>query len=445
MELSEPTTPATPPETAEPQSPGPLFNRNFLLLWSGQTISQLGNQAFSIAMMFWTMEATGSASLMGLMMTFANLPSVLLGPFGGTYADRHSRIRIIIVGDVLAGLAVCGLAVSLWAMPGAGQALQGGGMSPATRTVIGLLFGVAVLLGVIRAYFLPAVSATIPRLVPKEKLAGANSLNQLSIQGSIFVGQAVGGVLFKLLGAPMLFLIDGLSYVVAAVLAFFIPRDEVKVEPLSVDVHPFRHFLRETAEGFRFIWQRKGLRDFVLVASINNFLSMPVLVLFPFYVTLYLNREAEWYGFLLAGVSVGTVLGFIVAGTLQLSGQPRMRLILAAMLLYPVFFGGLAFVRVPLPALALVVLGGMTVGIINVFLFTMVQRTTPENMLGRVMGVIQSLSGGLMPLGMALGGVVGDLTNKNVPLVLMVSASLALLATLLLGTRRNCREFLANG
>ena len=122
MELSEPTTPDTPPDTAEPGSPGPLLNRNFLLLWSGQTISQLGNQAFSIAMMFWTMEA-----------------------------------------------------------------MQGGGMSPATRTVIGLLFGVAVLLGVIRAYFLPAVSATIPRLVPKEKLAGANSLNQLSIQGSIFV------------------------------------------------------------------------------------------------------------------------------------------------------------------------------------------------------------------------------------------------------------------
>lgn len=443
MELSEPTAPATPP--AEPETSGPLFNRNFVLLWSGQTISQLGNQAFSIAMMFWTMEATGSASLMGLMMTFANLPSVLLGPFGGTYADRHSRIRIIVVGDMLAGIAVCGLAVSLWAMPEAGQALQGGGMSPATRTVIGLLFGVAVLLGVIRAYFLPAVAATIPRLVPKDKLAGANSLNQLSIQASVFAGQAAGGVLFKLLGAPMLFLFDGLSYLVAAICALFIPRDEVAAVPASADVHPFRQFMRETAEGFRFIWQRKGLRDFVLVASINNFLSMPVLVLLPFYVTMYLNREAEWYGFLLAGVSVGTVLGFIVAGTLQLSGQPRMRLILAAMLLYPVFFGALAFLRLPFPALVMVVLGGMTVGVINVFLFTMVQRTTPENMLGRVMGVIQSLSGGLMPLGMALGGVVGDLTNKNVPLVMIAAASLALLATLSLGTRRDCREFLANG
>ena len=443
MELSEPTAPATPP--AEPETSGPLFNRNFLLLWSGQTISQLGSQAFSIAMMFWTMEATGSASLMGLMMTFANLPSVLLGPFGGTFADRHSRMRIIIVCDLLAGLAVCGLAFSLWAAPEAGQALQGGGMSAATRTIITLLFCVAILLGVIRSFFMPAVSATIPRLVPKDKLAGANSLNQFAIQASVFAGQAAGGVLFKVLGAPMMFLFDGLSYLFAGVCALFIPRDQAPPPQETTVSHPFRQFLSETAEGFRFIWKQKGLRDFVVVASINNFLSMPVLVLLPFYVTLYLQREAEWYGFLLAGVSVGTVIGFILAGTLRLSGHPRMRLVLSAMLLYPIFFGSLAFLRTPVLALVMFVLGGTTVGIINVFMITMIQRSTPENMLGRVMGVVQSLSGGLIPLGMAIGGVIGDLTGKNVPLVMIAAASLALLATLSLGTRRDCREFLANG
>lgn len=442
MELHEPTAPQ---DTAEPQSSGPLLNRNFVLLWMGQTVSQLGNQAFSIAMMFWTMEATGSASLMGLMMTFANLPTVLLGPIGGTFADRHSRIRIIVVGDLIAGLGVCGLALALWAMPQAGQALAGGGMSPSTRVVIGLLFGVAVLLGVVRAFFLPAVSATIPRLVPKDKLAAANSLNQLAIQGSVFAGQAAGGVLFNLVGAPLLFLFDGLSYLFAGACALFIPRDRVPPVQTSGETHPFRSFLRETAEGFRFIWRQRGLRDFVVIASLNNFLSMPVLVLLPFYVTKYLNREAEWYGFLLAGVSVGSVLGFIVAGTLRASGRPRMRLILSAMILYAVFFSSLAFVRFPPVALVVMVLGGMTVGIINVFLITMIQRATPEDMLGRVMGVIQALSGGLMPLGMALGGVVGDLTDKNVPLVVMACGGLALVVTLLLGTRRELRDFLANG
>lgn len=437
--LSETTTPAAA------ESSGPLFNRNFLLLWMGQTVSQLGNQAFSIAMMFWTMEATGSASLMGLMMTFANLPTVLLGPFGGTFADRHSRMRIIVVSDALAGLGVCGLALALWMLPEAGRPLAGGGMSPSTRTIIGILFGVAVLLGVIRAFFMPAVSATIPRLVSKEKLAGANSLNQLSIQASIFAGQAAGGVLFKLVGAPLLFLFDGLSYLFAGVCALLIPRDPAPSVQAAEEVHPFRHFLHETAEGFRFILRQKGLRDFVVVASLNNFLSMPVLVLLPFYVTKYLNREAEWYGFLLAGVSVGSVLGFILAGTLRLTGNPRMRLILAAMILYPVFFTSLTFVRIPIVALIVMMLGGVTVGVINVYLITMIQRATPEAMLGRVMGVIQALSGGLMPLGMALGGVVGDLTDKNVPLVLMVNGSLALLVSLLLGTRRDCRRFLANG
>ena len=80
--------PATPGQT-----PGKLLNRNFVLLWGGQAVSQLGNQAYSLAMMFWLMEKTGSASIMGLVLTVSNLPALLLSPLGGTFADRHSRIR----------------------------------------------------------------------------------------------------------------------------------------------------------------------------------------------------------------------------------------------------------------------------------------------------------------------------------------------------------------
>jgi DHA3 family macrolide efflux protein-like MFS transporter len=434
MEDTLPTPePAPGAETAPAEAPGRLWNRNFTLLWLGQTISNLGNPAFHIGAMFWLMEKTGSASLMGLLMTVSMIPGVLLGPFGGTFADRHSRVRIMIWADVISGMAGLAFATAVWLRP------------DDTALIIPLLFVLSVGVGIVRAFFAPAASSLVPDLVPRNKLAAANSLSQFSVQVSMVSGQALGGILYKVFGPVLLFFFDAVSFLFAGVCALFIPRDRTGERPVvRTDVHPVRQFLAETADGFRYFWSRTGLRDFTIVACVINFLSTPGLVLFPFYVDLYLKAGPQWYGFLMAAVSVGVIVGFLLAGSLRLEGKGRATAILTAMLLYPVFFGSLALWRAPIPALIAVFLGGVTTGIVNVYLITMIQAATPTELRGRVMGFLGTLSGGLMPLGMALGGFVGDLTGKNVPLILTVCAVLALLATVLLGFRRACREFLAS-
>jgi DHA3 family macrolide efflux protein-like MFS transporter len=418
--------------TAPAASPGRLWNRNFVLLWVGQTISHLGNPAFNIGAMLWMMEKTGSASLMGLLMTCAMIPGILLGPFGGTFADRHSRVRIMVWGDLISGAALVAFAAAVWLRP------------DDTELIIPLLFVVAVSVGVVRSFFGPAATALVPDLVPRDKLPAANSLNQFSVQASITSGQAIGGVLYKLFGPALLFCIDGLSFLFAGLCTLFIPRDRVVAQRAApTHAHPFRQFLAETGEGFRYVWAQTGLRDFMIVASVINFLATPGMVLFPFYVDLYLDAGKQWYGYMVSGISVGAICGFLLAGVLRLTGKRRATGILIAMLLYPVFFGSLAFLRDPIPALVAVFLGGMTTGIINVYLITMIQAATPAEMRGRVMGFLGTLSGGLMPLGMAIGGFVGDLTGKNVPLIIGVCSMLAMLTILLLGFRRPSREFLA--
>lgn len=428
----------TPAASGEDRArPDRLWNRNFVLLWQGQTISQFGNLAFSFAMMLWLKDATGSASLMGLMMFASLLPGILLGPFGGTFADRHSRIRIALVCDLLSGAAVLGLAFAMFdprvvdLQPGA------------VRFAIGLLFTVSVVTGILRAFFTPALSAAIPDLVPRESIPAANSLNQFSVQGSTLLGQAIGGLLYQVLGAPLLFLIDGVSFLYAGVCASLIRLPSREPKPASA--RPFREFLKETADGFRYLWRQPGLRDFIGVASVVNFFGMPIAVLLPFYVELYLKADDKWYGFLTACIGAGSVAGFILAGTLQLTGRARQKGIVTAMVLAPVFFGLLALVTNTWLALALVFLGGASLGVINVYLMSMIQMATPDEVRGRVMGVVMTLSGGLMPIGMALGGVVGDLTGKNIPLVYSVCGGAALLATLVGAARRDLREFLATG
>ena len=416
-----------------------LWNRDFLLLWQGQTISQLGNQAFSIAMMFWLMRATGSASLMGLLMFTSMLPGVLLGPFGGTFADRHSRIRIAVVCDLLSGAAI--LAMGFVMLDPRVQRLE----PDAVDFVLKLMFGGAVLVGALRAFRQPALGAAIPDLVPKERIAAANSLNQFSVQGSTLVGQAAGGVLYQALGVAFLFLIDGASFLYASLSSLFVRQPPRRTERKPASEHPVRHLLRETADGFRYLGQHRGLRDFAVLAACVNFFAVPVMVLFPFYVELYLKADARWYGFLLAAMSAGAVAGFLLAGTLRLEGAARARLILGAFVVAPLFFGALGLVTNPFVALVLSFGDGVVVGTINVYVMSMIQVATPPEMRGRVLGLLVTVASGLTPLAMVLGGVVGDLTDKNIPLIYGACAGCALLLTLWLGMRRELREFLASG
>ncbi|HWM94126.1 MAG TPA: MFS transporter [Thermoanaerobaculia bacterium] len=435
--MEQPSDPLTAPSEPRPER---LWNRNFLLLWQGQTISQLGNQAFSIAMMLWLKQATGSASLMGLLMFTSMIPGVLLGPIGGTFADRHSRIRIALICDILSALAVLSLAFAMFDHRVVDRIDPG-----AVRFVIGLMFVVATLLGILRAFFTPAFNAVIPDLVPREKIPAANSMSQISIQGSSLLGLSIGGVLFEVLGASVLYLVDGVSFLLAGLCAFLIRMPARQTPRKPATDHPFREFLRETSEGFHFIWQRPGLRDLIVVASVNNFLSMPVVVLAPFYVELYLKSEPRWYGFLMASIIAGSITGYVLAGVLRLSGAARRFWMLTSLLLAPAFFGALGLVRSPFVALGGTFLIGLALGIINVYFMSMLQMAAPTELRGRVLSVVFTLSGALMPVGMLLGGVLGDLTGKNVPLVYGVCSICGVLVVLVGMVRRELREFLASG
>lgn len=433
-----------------------LFNRDFVLLWQGQLVSQVGNQAFLVAQMFWLMEATGSASLMGLLLMSSALPGVVLGPFAGTFADRHSRKAIIVVADLARGLAVLGLAGLLFVRPAW------------TETIVVVLFGVALWSGILGAVFNPAITAAIPDLVPAARLQAANSLNRFSNQGATFLGQAVGGVAFRMLGAPLLFLVDGVSYLLSAVSEAFIrlpatvsARDDAEVtagaevggrnaadRPAGQGVDSKRRtslheYLADTAEGFRYVWNWRGMRTFVLTATGVNFLFMPVFVLLPFYVSDVLGRSADWYGFLLASLSLGALAGLAAAGSLRMAGTARVVILTGAFLGATGLIAVLGMVQRPLLALTVTFAMGVFSSMVDIFVLTLVQLSTPAEMRGRVMGLVLALAGAATPLGMAGGGILADLTGRRVPATFMTVGLLASGLVLLSATRPSFREFLA--
>lgn len=223
----------------EPQK---LLNKNFFLLWQGQAVSKLGSQVFSIAMILWIIEVTGSATIMSLIMMLSTIPALVLGPIAGAYADRHSRRLIIVFSDLLNGLAMVSFAAIVYFFP------------EKTKLNIIWLFATSIWVSVVNSFFFPAISASIPEIVPQKKLTGANTLSQTSLQISILVGQGLGGVFYKLLGGPVIFLLNGISYLFSATSESFIAIPQQVTKSAGDWKQQFKEFKNDVVAGMRYIW-----------------------------------------------------------------------------------------------------------------------------------------------------------------------------------------------
>ena len=169
---------------------------NFVLLVQGQVVSSIGDVFYQVALGFWVLAETGSTAVMGLLMASSILPMVLIAPFAGVIVDRVDRKWLIVAMDALRSLPV--LAIAWGAFTG--------------RLEIWMLFVVAVIVGAASAFFNPAVTASIPDLVPPTKRLQANSVVGMIQPISGMISNALGGVLYAIVGAPLMFLVNGISY-----------------------------------------------------------------------------------------------------------------------------------------------------------------------------------------------------------------------------------------
>jgi DHA3 family macrolide efflux protein-like MFS transporter len=409
-----------------------LLNRNFVLLWQGQLVSQLGTQAYAVAMMFWIKHATGSATIMGLLMMAGTIPLVLLSPFGGTMADRLPRKRLIVLGDLVEGVAALSLAALVFLAP------------DRTSLIIGWLVGVSVVSGIVQSFFRPAITAAIPGLVPEDKVAAANSLNEGSVEVATLFGQAIGGVLFKVLGAPVLFLLDGLSFLFSAISESFITIEQELPERADSWRETARHFNADLREGVAFVWNNKGMRSLMLTAAVINFFAMPFLVLLPFFVEDTLGVGADWFGYLLAGFGAGGVIGFVAAGTLKPTPRVRMLLMILALLAVSATLALVGMTRTPWIALLILAGGGVFHGLFNIWVTTLFQTTTPDSHRGRVFGLLHTLVMGLAPISLGLTGVVADMLDQNTPLMFVSCGAILTVVTLVASANPHFRRYLAS-
>jgi MFS transporter, DHA3 family, macrolide efflux protein len=409
-------------------SPTRTMNRNFLFLWQGQVVSQIGTQLFQVIVILSLKQATESATLVGLLMMASTLPALLLGPVGGAVVDRYSRRSVLITGDLLRGIALTGIAGVLWFG------------SHSIILVVASLFAYSLLEGSVGAVWQPASMSVLPDLVPKEGLGTANSFVQGSFQICTVVGQAIAGILFRSVGAPLLMLADAVTYFYAAISDTFIHIPALPTKPAEEKKASFK---TEILEGIRHIHAKPGMKMLFYTMAFFQLVMVPMLIMFPFFVEDHLHAGPQWYGFLLAASGFGTFLGYGIGGALKLSSRSSGRVTVVVMVVMSLVLTSLAFVTGPWTAMWLIGAVGAMDGFIVLRLLTTLQLATPSEIRGRVFGLLMTITRGLTPVAMGLTGLIADLTHRNIPAIYLVCGIAATLLAANVAVRRECRDFLA--
>jgi DHA3 family macrolide efflux protein-like MFS transporter len=375
-------------------------NRNFIFLWVGQTISLMGDNLYYLALMWWVLEKTGSTAAMATVAICSSIPSIILGPIAGTYADRIDRKRLLISMDFGRAILIATPAILLWF-----DALQ-----------VWHIFIIAISLSTMSSFFNPTLSAFLPQIVEKENLTRANSLTQLSFSISGILGPSLAGVLVAFIGTASVMLLDTVSFFISgtAILLILVKKAEVVVAEK-------RNFLNELKEGFVYIKNEQFVFSMVLLASVLNFFAGPISIYMPVMAKNVLNAGSEGFGFLASAVSVGSLVGSLCLGLL---GDVKRK---GLFILGGIFLGGwaIAFFGISTHLWAsMIILGllGFFLSLTNVVLATVFQAKVPNQLQGRVFGTLNTMSMGLRPVSLALAGVLSDLFK--IQLVIFVSGVL---------------------
>jgi predicted MFS family arabinose efflux permease len=382
---------------------GALQEREFRLLFIGQSVSLLGDGVVGVALAFAVLDLTGSASDLGFVLAARMVPLVALLLAGGVFADRLSRRAVMVTADL-----------ARFGSQGATAALLLSGHARVWEIAL-----LQVVHGAATAFFNPASTGLIPMTVSAQRLQQANGLRALSMSSATILGPAVGGVLVATVGAGWAMAADASTFAVSA--AFL-----AQLRLPAQDRLPSESFLRELREGWDEFRARTWVWVFVSWAALGNLGMAAFSVLGAAIARESLGGAGAW-ALIVAALGAGSIAGSVTALRVKL----RRPLVSAAL--------GLGTFSLPTAALALtlpatvIAAGALFAGAASMFANTLwetaLQQHIPAAKLSRVSAYDWFGSMALTPIGYVVAGVAGAAVGFSTTLWI-VAAFFALSAPL---------------
>jgi MFS family permease len=392
-----------------------LRHREYRLIFSGQFVSMVGTWMQAVAQGWLVYRLTGSAALLGLV-SFAGLaPTFLLSGLGGALADRVDPRRVVIATQSI--LLVQATALGL--------------LTLTHRVTIPHVLVLAMVMGLVNAFDMPASQVLVSRAVPREDLPNAIALNSSLFHGSRILGPSLAGLVVAGFGEGWCFLLNGASYL-AALTGLLLLR--LAAPPRSGGTRPIGH---ELLEGLRFVNGSPTMRRLFLLQGLATFLAMPYTVLMPAVAKDMLHGGPRLLGWLMGAGGIGATFGALRLAS-QRDPAGLSHTMQKALALLGLALTAFALSRLPWLSILLIVPLGFCMVSVNTSNNTLVQLHVPGELRGRVMALHAMVFMGAMPLGCLLAGHLAQSFGTSTVLLLEgAGCLLTALAYLGMGRRQD--------
>ena len=394
-----------------------VFSKNTLLFLISQTVSLFGSSLVQYAITWHITLTTQSGAMMTLSILCGFLPTLLISPFAGVWADRHSRKMLIALADSFIALAT--LITAIVFLTGHGS--------------IELLLFAAALRALGTGVQNPAVGALLHDLVPPEGLMRVNAVNTSIMSGVMLVSPMVSGALLTVMPLETVFFVDVITAALAVViLTFFVKSPRRQGAETAPEETPAGYF-GDFKKGLSYVRCHPYLRRFFLYVAGFTFLIAPCAFLSPLQVTRNFGAEV-WR---LTAIEIAFSGGMMAGGALIATwGGFRNRIHTMILAGVVVGVGNAVLGLMPnfIPYLFVMAVLGASTPFFNTPATVLLQEKVEPEFLGRVFGVLTMISSSMMPLGMLFFGPLADSVSLNWIFVL-VGTLLFLMAALMLRSR----------
>ncbi|MCI8530422.1 MAG: MFS transporter [Lachnospiraceae bacterium] len=399
-----------------------LFSKDFTLVVVGQIISLFGNATIRFALPLYLLNLTGSSALYGTVTACAFIPSILLSPIGGIVADRVNKRNIMVILDFFTAAVILGFTMLM----------DGANIIVLLTAVLMLLYGIA-------GAYQPSVQASIPVLVSQDNFMAANSIiNTISSFASL-LGPVLGGVLYSAYGLKPVLWICIVCFILSAVMELFL---RIPYRAQDSEGSMWKVVKKDFTESIAFIRKSKPVigKTLLVICGINLFLAAMIMVALPYLITEVLNLGEEQAnklcGFAEGALAAGGLTGGICAGIFanKLSMKKAGNLVIScAICAFPMggalflFSSGMVnYIVISICCFFIMVFST----VFTVQMMSFIQRETPQNLIGKVIAVIFTISMCAQPLGNALYGVLFEICGGFEYMVVLFSGIVSLLIAL---------------
>ncbi|MGY3414796.1 MFS transporter [Bacillus mycoides] len=398
-----------------------IATRNIILMMIGKMTSLLGAGIYTFAMGLYVLKTTGSGMGFATTLICGSIPRMICGPIAGAVADRVNRRWLVIGTDLLSSLTMLIMFI--------------------LATIFGpsllFIYVSAALLSICASFYSVSLTSSIPNLVDEERIQKASALNQTASSLSNILAPIIGGVVFGFFSIKTFFLLNSITFFLAVIVQLFIVFDLYKKELAESK----EHFLTSIKEGFSYVKRQHEIYGLMKIAVGVNFFASALFVSLPYIIIKNLHLSSKQLGVVEGMLAVGMLIGAIVLSVRKEVNNPFRSVYIGLFL-----FAGLSLCTV-FPLLVIIpkvasfiyyitfmILTGISMMVVNIPMQVHMQKTTDPNYLGRVFGLLETISTAIAPLGMIVYGLLLDMLPTS---IVMMTLGGGLLLVVLVGVKQH--------